>query len=654
MTDESTPNGRRRFLAASSILGAAGALWPALPVFAGEGKGASPMHPDLILHNGRFHTVDREKPTASAVAIRDGRFVAVGSEAEVMPLRGPATQVVDLNRRTVIPGLNDSHLHLIRGGLNYNLELRWEGVPSLADALRMLKDQADRTPSPQWVRVVGGWNEFQFAERRMPTLEEINRAAPDTPVFILHLYDRALLNRAALRVVGYDRNTPNPPGGEIVRDGSGEPTGMLIARPNAMILYATLAKGPKLPLEYQVNSTRQFMRELNRLGVTSAIDAGGGFQNYPDDYQVIEQLARDGQLTVRIAYNLFTQKPKEELDDFKRWTGSVKYGQGSDFFRHNGAGEMLVFSAADFEDFLEPRPDLAASMEAELEPVVRHLVEQRWPFRLHATYDESISRMLDVFEKVDRDIPFNGLPWFFDHAETISPRNIERVRALGGGIAIQDRMAFQGEYFVERYGSQAAEKTPPIQRMLAEGIPVGAGTDATRVSSYNPWTSLYWLVSGKTVGGLALQPQGLPRETALQLFTQGSAWFSSEQGKKGQIKVGQLADLVALSADFFSVEEEQIKWLESVLTVVDGKVVHAAAEFDRFGPPQLPVLPDWSPVARVPGHWRPGAPTVAAVHQCAGACSVHAHSHERARQSKVPVSDFTAFWGAFGCSCFAF
>lgn len=654
MTDEPTPNGRRRFLAASSILGAAGALWPALPVFAGEGKGASPMHPDLILHNGRFHTVDREKPTASAVAIRDGRFVAVGSEAEVMPLRGPATQVVDLNRRTVIPGLNDSHLHLIRGGLNYNLELRWEGVPSLADALRMLKDQADRTPSPQWVRVVGGWNEFQFAERRMPTLEEINRAAPDTPVFILHLYDRALLNRAALRVVGYDRNTPNPPGGEIVRDGNGEPTGMLIARPNAMILYATLAKGPKLPLEYQVNSTRQFMRELNRLGVTSAIDAGGGFQNYPDDYQVIEQLARDGQLTVRIAYNLFTQKPKEELDDFKRWTGSVKYGQGSDFFRHNGAGEMLVFSAADFEDFLEPRPDLAASMEAELEPVVRHLVEQRWPFRLHATYDESISRLLDVFEKVDRDIPFNGLPWFFDHAETISPRNIERVRALGGGIAIQDRMAFQGEYFVERYGAQAAEKTPPIQRMLAEGIPVGAGTDATRVSSYNPWTSLYWLVSGKTVGGLALQPQGLPRETALQLFTQGSAWFSSEQGKKGQIKVGQLADLVALTADFFSIEDEQIKWLESVLTVVDGKVVHAAAEFDRLGPPQLPVLPDWSPVARVPGHWRPGAPTVAAVHQCAGACSVHAHSHERARQSKVPVSDFTAFWGAFGCSCFAF
>ncbi|MCP1366100.1 amidohydrolase, partial [Halomonas sp. BBD48] len=396
------------------------------------------MNADMILFNGRVHTVDRENPRASAVAIKDGRTIAVGDDAQALATRGNATQVIDLKRRTVIPGLNDSHLHLIRGGLNYNLELRWEGVPSLADALRMLKEQADRTPAPQWVRVVGGWNEFQFAERRMPTLDELNRAAPDTPVFILHLYDRALLNRAALKVVGYTRDTPNPPGGEIQRDASGEPTGMLVAKPNAMILYATLAKGPKLPLEYQVNSTRQFMRELNRLGVTSAIDAGGGFQNYPDDYAVVSELAKQDQLTVRIAYNLFTQRPKEELADFKAWSGMVKPGDGSDFFRHNGAGEMLVFSAADFEDFLESRPDLAASMEQELEPVVRHLVEQRWPFRLHATYDESISRMLDVFERVDRDIPFDGLPWFFDHAETITPRNIERVRALGGGIAIQD------------------------------------------------------------------------------------------------------------------------------------------------------------------------------------------------------------------------
>lgn len=453
------------------------------------------MKADVILHNGNIHTVDKRNPRAEAVAIADGRFIAVGRDKDIMELKKDNTQIIDLNKRTVVPGLNDSHLHLIRGGLNYNMELRWEGVPSLADALRMLKIQAERTPAPQWVRVVGGWTEFQFAERRMPTLDEINAVSPDTPVFILHLYDRALLNRAALRAVGYTKDTPSPPGGEIQKDAKGEPTGMFIARPNAMILYSALAKGPKLPYEYQVNSTRQFMRELNRLGLTSAIDAGGGFQNYPDDYKVIQDLEKEGLLTVRIAYNLFTQRPKEELDDFKKWTSSSKYGSGSDFLRHNGAGEMLVFSAADFEDFLEPRPDLPPSMEKELEPVVRLLVSNRWPFRLHATYNESITRMLNVFEKVNKDIPFNGLPWFFDHAETISPGNIERVSALGGGIAIQDRMAFQGEYFVERYGARAAEQTPPIKRMLEHGLPVGAGTDATRVSSYNPWYSLYWLVS---------------------------------------------------------------------------------------------------------------------------------------------------------------
>jgi hypothetical protein len=613
---------------------------------------------DLILINGRFRTLDRENPVAHAVAIRDGRFLEVGDAQDVMRHRRDQTQVIDLGGHTVVPGLNDSHLHLIRGGLNYNLELRWEGVPSLADALRMLKEQADRTPAPQWVRVVGGWSEFQFAERRMPTLDELNAAAPSTPVFVLHLYDRALLNRAALQAVGYTRDTPNPPGGEIQRDASGNPTGMLIARPNAMILYATLAKGPRLPREYQVNSTRQFMRELNRLGVTSAIDAGGGFQNYPDDYAVVDELARAGQLTVRIAYNLFTQRKGEEIDDFQLWTKLVSPGQGDDFYRHNGAGEMLVFSAADFEDFLEPRPELAPGMEAELERVVRHLVANRWPFRIHATYDESISRMLDVFEKVNRDIPFAGLHWLFDHAETISPANLERVHALGGGIAIQHRMAFQGEYFVDRYGAEAARNTPPITRMLEMGIPVGAGTDATRVASYNPWTALYWLVSGRTVGGMRLYDSSnqLPRDIALELWTAGSAWFSGEEDKKGRIKAGQLADLAVLSGDYFSVPEEDIKSLESLMTIVGGKIVYADGPFSRHGPAPIPVLPDWSPVRTVGGHYRRHAPAKARAlpHACAGACGVHGHAHDKVRSSSVPVSDFAGFWGALGCSCFAF
>src|SRR5438552_13977534 len=306
------------------------------------------MPADLVLYNAKVAT-NKGPSFVEAVAIEGSKIVATGADDDIMRLRGPNTAVLDLKGRTVIPGLNDSHLHLIRGGLNYNMELRWDGVPSLADAMRMLRDQARRTPPPQWVRVVGGWTEFQFAERRMPTLEEINAAAPETPVFVLHLYDRALLNGAALRACGYTKDMPDPPGGEIQPDKRGNPTGLLVARPNAMILYSTLAKGPKLPYEDQVNSTRHFMRELNRLGITSACDAGGGFQNYPDDYRVVSDLAKRGVLTVRIAYNLITQRPKQEKEDFARWVRMIGPGEGDDYYRANGAGEMLVFSAADFE-----------------------------------------------------------------------------------------------------------------------------------------------------------------------------------------------------------------------------------------------------------------------------------------------------------------
>ncbi|MFL5190229.1 MAG: amidohydrolase [Microvirga sp.] len=618
---------------------------------------------DLILFNGRITTLDRQAPEASALAIRDGRFVTVGDEKEVMNLAGPETRRVDLKGRRVIPGLIDSHMHIIRGGLNYNMELRWDGVRSLADAMRMLKEQVDRTPAPQWVRVVGGFTEHQFAEKRLPTLDEINTVAPDTPVFILHLYDRALLNGAALRAVGYTKDTPNPPGGEIQRDAHGNPTGLLIAKPNATILYATLSKGPKLPPEYQKNSSRHFMREVNRLGVTGVIDAGGGFQNYPDDYQIIEELHREGQLTVRLAYNLFTQKPKEELNDFDSWAKQVRPGQGDDLYRHNGAGEMLVYSAADFEDFKVERPEMPPSMEADLEPVVRLLAQNRWPWRLHATYNETITRALDVFEKVNRDVPLEGLHWFIDHAETIDDRNIDRIAALGGGIAVQHRMAFQGEDFVERYGNKAAERTPPIKRMLKAGVPVGAGTDATRVASYNPWVSLSWLVTGKTLGGLTLYPSAnrLDRESALRLWTQANAWFSTEEGKKGQIKAGQLADLAVLSDDYFSIPEDAIQDITSVLTLLGGRPVHGDAEFKDLAPSLPPPMPDWAPVRAFGGYQQRRAGlegdrkyAFAAACGCANNCGVHGHSHAGAWGSNPPTSDSRSFWGALGCSCWAF
>src|SRR5258707_2927736 len=595
--------------------------------------------PDLILHRGLFTTLDRGNPTASAVAIKDGVFTAVGHDQEVMKLGGPSTKVIDLRGRRVLPGLIDNHLHIIRGGLNFNMELRWDGVWSLSDAMAMLKKQVAITPPPQWVRVVGGFTEHQFAEKRLPTIDELNAAAPDTPVFLLHLYDRALLNAAALRAVGYTKDTPAPLGGEIVRDAKGNPTGLLLAKPNAGILYATLAKGPKLPFDYQVNSTRHFMRELNRLGVTGAIDAGGGFQNFPEDYAVIQKLSDEGQLTIRLAYNLFTQKPKGEKQDFLNWTRTSKYKQGTDYFRHNGAGEMLVFSAADFEDFRVQRPEMPPEMEGELKDVVRILVQNRWPWRLHATYDETISRALDAYERVNRDTPIKDLHWFFDHAETISERSMDRIAALGGGIAVQHRMTYQGEYFVERYGARAAEATPPVARMLEKGLKVAAGTDATRVASHNPWVSLAWLVTGRTVGGLRIYPQRncVDRETALRLWTENATWFSNEEGRKGRIEAGQLADLIVPDRDYFACAESEIADTVSELTIVGGRIVYATGIFASLDTPPPPAVPDWSPVRRF-GAFASAAERGEWGHRqrlddgggWAGVCPVHGHHHGRA------------------------
>ncbi|WP_151716361.1 amidohydrolase [Acinetobacter sp. TUM15071] len=619
----------------------------------------------LILRNAKITTLDEQSSEAQAIAIADGKVVKTGSDDDIMRLSNSTTKVIDLNGRRVIPGLNDSHLHIIRGGLNYNMELRWEGVPSLSDALRLLKEQAENTPAPQWVRVVGGWTEFQFVEKRMPTLEELNRAAPDTPVFVLHLYASAMLNRAALDVLGFNKDTPDPPGGKIERNERGEPTGLLLATPSAMILYSTLGKAPKLPLEDQVNSTRHFMRELNRLGITSAIDAGGGGQNYPDDYEVIQSLHNNDQMTVRIAYNLFAQKAGEELDDYKKWTEMTFPGDGDELLKVNGAGENLTWSAGDFENFYEPRPDLPEKMEAELESIVELLAEKKWPFRIHATYDESINRLLNVFERVNGRQPF-ATRFIIDHAETVSDRNIERIGALGGGIAIQHRMAYQGEIFVQRYGLDAAKSTPPVKRMLELGVPVGAGTDATRVASYNPWVCLSWLSTGKTVGGLPLYDEQnlLDRKTALKLWTKGSAWFSGEHQHKGALSSGELADLIVLSDDYFAVDDDEIQWIESVMTVMNGKIVYAGAEFKDQDPSIPPASPDWSPVKRFGGQWRRSenrnAPSLSPLQSssaacaCSSSCGMHGHSHAWMLDVPINDKDKKSFWGALGCSCFAF
>jgi predicted amidohydrolase YtcJ len=621
---------------------------------------------DLVVFNGKIATQDDQRSFVSALAVKDGRIVATGDDRDVMRHAHGDTTRIDLNGRTVIPGLVDAHLQAIRGGQTFNLELRWDGVPSLADALGLLRRQVRRTPAPQWVRVAGSWTALQFAEKRGPTAAELNAIAPDTPVFIQHLGDSAWLNAAALRAIGYGRDTPDPPGGELRRDRHGRPTGLLLARPDPAVLGAALERAPALAADDRINSTRQFMHALNRVGVTSAIDAGGDGLAYPDDYAAVMMLARRGELTTRIAYALGARHAGREIDDFAKWIALTASGDGDAFLRTNGAGERLLFSAVDLGNFLEPRAELPASVEADLTAVVRLLVRHRWPFRLHATYDESIGRFLDVFEAVNREMPFDGLRWCFDRCETISDANIARIAALGGGVIVQPRMAFQGEAFIARHGAAAATRAPPVRAMLAAGLPVGVGSGATGAASYNPFVALYWMVSGRSVGGTVLYPARtrLGRMEALRRHTVGSAWFSADERSKGALVPGRYADFAVLSDDYFTIDARCIPQLSSVLTVVDGKVVHAEAEFSPLAPPPPPVSPGWSPVAAggaddvdgTDARDRPRASTAgdACAEPGTDACRARGHGRRFARPRYPTASAAADRCEAFGCRCVAF
>lgn len=562
---------------------------------------------DLIILNAKVHTVDPSQPQATAFAVRDGAFVAVGADADMESFRDDDTTVIDVAGRTVIPGLNDVHSHTVRGGRFFNLETRWEGIPTLAQALDLVRTEAGRVPDGQWVRVIGGWSPYQFEERRMPTVQELNEAAPDRPVFVLFLYSMGFLNAAGVQAMGLTPDTQTPEGTRIEFVDGGA---ILHAEPNPAILYKAIADLPQLSAEDQVNSTLHYYRDLNRLGLTSTSDAGGGGHVFPTDYAASLDVATNDGLPLRVSYYLFAQTAGEEAEDFSRWIAENEVGQNADAhidhgYELEGAGEFLAHSVGDWENFLAPAPDLeqrkadGQDPEGDLHRITTMLVEAGWPLRQHATYGDSIRLIMDVFERVNEEQGKFAPRWFIDHAETIHDAELERIKALGGGIAIQNRMAFGGEYFIERYGAEAAAHAPPLRKMLDMGIPVGAGTDGTRVSSYNPWASLYWLVSGKTVGGTQqfAEDNRLTREEALKLFTLGSAWFSQEEDVKGRIAEGMYADFAVLSGDYFAVPEQEILSLESVLTATGGNIVYASQDIADFAPEPLPaVSPAWSPV----------------------------------------------------------
>jgi predicted amidohydrolase YtcJ len=567
---------------------------------------------DLIVYDAKITTLDDAHPEVTALAVANGEIVATGDDLAMRRLASSTTRSIDAHGRRVIPGLIDDHAHYIRGGLTYNLEVRWDGVPSLTQALRLIHDQAQRTPAGQWVRVVGGWTPWQFAERRLPTRAELDAASPDRPVYVQYFYSVALVNTLGIKELGFTKDTQTPPGTRLEKDAAGELTGALIADPHPGLMYETVARLPPLSPEDQQNSTIQLFLTLARYGLTGEVDAGGGGHEFPKDYAAATAVAAAHRLAARAAFNLFAQHPGTELEDFQNWMKLAHAGQKldtEDILELHGAGEYLLWATTDFENFRSARPEIKPEAKAALRPIVQEMVRHRWPFSMHATYDETIAAVLDVLEDVDRETPFAGLRFSFEHAETISERSMRRVKALGGGVSVQSKMVVLGDDFVTRYGADAARHAPPLRKLLELGVPFGLGTDATR-NSFNPFVTLHWAITGKTASGRVLyDPDNrLTRVEALRAHTVGSAWFAGEDDHRGRLRAGQRADFAMLTADYFGVPEDAIPQIESVLTVVNGHVVYAAGEYGALGPAPLAPSPSWSAVGHQDPYWRAPPP----------------------------------------------
>ena len=548
------------------------ALTPILVVFLSVTHAATlwAQSAETVLVNGKIATLDRQSSVGQALAVRDGRIVAVGSAADIRRLTGPNTRVIDVGGRTVIPGLIDSHMHAIRAALSYATEVSWIGARSIPEAMARIREAAGDKPGA-WLIVAGGWTEHQFKEARRPTQADLIAAAPDRLVYIQMMYGAALLTPASFKALDISSDADVPPRGKIERDAGGNPTGWISGdMPTITALFSRL---PTPTFEQKVDGTRRFFRELNRLALTGVIDPGGANLT-PADYLPLFKVWQDRALTLRVVYSMFAQRRGTELEDFKNLVQLLPMGFGDDSLRFNGIGESVT--AGMYNNDNPSEADTAQFYE-----VVKWAAERRMTVTVHWNNDRTVGHLLDVFERVNREMPIGPLRWSIAHLNDASVPTLQRMKTLGIGWTMQDALFFNGAQVQQLVGVDAARRMPPIKSAMRMGIPIGAGTDAHRVMSYNPFAALKWLLDGKTIAGAAVRgPEETPtREEALRLYTLGSAWFAHDDDTRGSLTVGKLADLAVLSRDYLTVPVDEVGDIESLLTMVGGRIVYASGPF---------------------------------------------------------------------------
>jgi predicted amidohydrolase YtcJ len=547
---------RRAFLAAALAWTALAAAQPA----------------DTLLVNGKVLVGDDLFHVRQALAVKEDRVLAVGTNAEIRRLKGSKTRVVDLQGRTVIPGLVDSHMHAIRAALSFSTEVNWIGAASLEEALGRVREAAKRARPGGWLIVAGGWTEQQFREKRRPTQAELAAAAPGNPVYVQWFYAWAMLTEPAFDALKIKEDADLPAGLKLERDAAGKPTGA-VTGPAIAVLFGRL---PAPNFAEQVDGTRKFFRELNRLGLTGVIDPGG-FNMSPEAYQALFRVWRDGNLTMRVSYSLFSQKGGRELDEFKELAQMTPMGFGDGMLKFNGIGERVTFGM-----YNNDAP--AEEQKNQMYAAARWAAERGLTLTQHWSNDRSVHHLLEVFERVNREISIAPLRWSIAHLNDASDASLARMKSLGVGWLVQDAMYFEGERFLAERGASAAGRIPPVMSAVRIGVNTGAGTDAHRVMSYNPFVALQWLLDGRTVGGTRLRAQEeIPsRPEALRLYTSGSAWFDHTEKQRGSLEAGKVADLAVLSKDYLKVPVAEIGGIESLLTMVGGKIVYAAAPYEKL------------------------------------------------------------------------
>jgi predicted amidohydrolase YtcJ len=519
---------------------------------------AWPQSADTILVNGKILTVDSQFSTREAIAIRDGKITAVGSSSDVRKQAGPRTRVIDLRGRTVIPGFIDSHIHAIRAGQTFTTEVNWVGATSLAEALNRIHEASLAKKPGSWLIVAGGWKEEQFKEKRRPTQADLVAAAPNNPVYVQLDYDWEVMTPAGFKAMNINSDADLPRPGRLERDASGKPTGAIEDGGGFAVAIALFDKLPHPTFDEQVEGTKKFFREMNRLGVTGVGDPGGNNLN-PENYQPLFKVWRQHQLTIRVAYSLCGPTPGNEFEELNNLTQMLPQGFGDDMLKFNGIGERVTWG-------MNNNDYPTADDQEKYYQIVRWAAQKGMPVTMHWMNDASADTLLSIYERVNAEFPITDLRWSVAHLTNASPQNLRRMKAMGVGWTIQ------------RPNAASVENAKEL------GVKMGAGTDAHRVASYNPFTALQWsLVDSKNAGGVQRGPEQTPtREDALRAYTIGSAWFSFDENKRGSLEPGKLADLAVLTKDYMTAPPDQIGSIESLLTMVGGKIVYASGPYARL------------------------------------------------------------------------